>query len=573
MGVYRTNRREFLLQFVGRHYSEDGARDRVPVNFVAQGVGIYERLLMARLPRPLITTKFTQLKATAKLLELATVQAAQQIELESTFRAVIRDALFGPATVKVALSRSGTVEIEGGRYDVGQPFVERVSPDDLLIDLTARNAQLRNVQFIGNRYRVPFEWALDSGLYDADALRRLAPSEKQTIDEMGEERAEAVGYGEAPAPTEFIEHIALIDLYLPHYGLMITVPDLNRVWRPVREAEWDGPATGPYRMLGFDDVPDALLPLPPVALWMDMHEAANTLINKLVRQAKRQKFNPAFRGGDEEDAAALNGAPDGNWVRIEGELMKEIRSGGIDPNTLAFALQLKDLLNYFGGNLEILGGLSAGSETLGQDQLLSSMANRRVQAMQGRATDFMRDVMRDLAWYLFYDPLIEMPLTYRVPGTNLDIPVALTPEAKRGDFLDYNFQIDPYSAQDQPPGQRLQTLMQLLQTVVLPAMPVLAQQGMVPDFQQILRLIARYTNMAELDEIIAFVGPAATAAQQAQGEPVGQPPTKSPVTHRTVTRVNRPGRTEQGADFAKIQTLLGAGVQNSEARAAWGGTG
>jgi hypothetical protein len=107
--------------------------------------------------------------------------------------------------------------------------------------------------------------------------------------------------------------------------------------------------------------------------------------------------------------------------------------------------------------------------------------------------------------------------------------------------------------------------------VILPAMPVLAQQGMVPNFQNILRLIARYTNMSELDEIIQFVGPAAMAAQQAQGQPVGQPPMKSPVTHRVNTRVNRPGRTEQGADLAKIQTLLGAGVQNSEARAAWGG--
>ena len=52
--------------------------------------------------------------------------------------------------------------------------------------------------------------------------------------------------------------------------------------------------------------------------------------------------------------------------------------GGIDQQNLAFLLQVKNLFNYYGGNIDTLGGLGPQSSTVGQDRLISESASRRL---------------------------------------------------------------------------------------------------------------------------------------------------------------------------------------------------
>ena len=85
-------------------------------------------------------------------------------------------------------------------------------------------------------------------------------------------------------------------------------------------------------------------------------------------------------------------------------------------------LELEQEFKMYAGNLDLLGGLSAQSETASQDKLLAGQANKLLDAMQRRVLAFTKQVVKSLAWYLWNDPFINMPLTRRVPGVRLYAP-------------------------------------------------------------------------------------------------------------------------------------------------------
>ena len=95
--------------------------------------------------------------------------------------------------------------------------------------------------------------------------------------------------------------------------------------------------------------------------------------------------------------------------------------GGINTNSLAYAIQLDRILSRNAGNLDLLGGLSPQSDTVGQDELLASNASKRIADMQDRVTEFTTRIVKDLAWYLWNDPLIDLPLVKRLDGSDLEI--------------------------------------------------------------------------------------------------------------------------------------------------------
>ena len=78
--------------------------------------------------------------------------------------------------------------------------------------------------------------------------------------------------------------VELRDIWLPREQLIITV-ETGKLGPSLRVLEWDGPHSGPYRFLRFNEVPGNTMPLPPVALWRDLHDLANVLFRKLGLQS------------------------------------------------------------------------------------------------------------------------------------------------------------------------------------------------------------------------------------------------------------------------------------------------
>jgi len=563
MRPFRDKRDEAIRQYCGANYSEDTDIHKVPLNLIELAVGIYTQLLVGD-PQVLVTTSRRQLKKGAVVLELALNHLLKEILFKDSLEAVAKDAMFSPFGVaKIGLNASKTVELGGVYHDVGQPYADCVSFDDYVIDMAAHSFQ--SAQFEGNRYRLTMREMKDSGLFKN--LGKIKPTDPKTNNEDGIPKTSTVSRGKEQI-TEYMPGVDLWDIYLPYEQMVITVPD-EQEDLIVRAVNWDGPEGGCYRKLVFNHVPDQIMGLPPTSLMLDLHLMANTLIRKLRNQAERQKIVTGYAGTAVDDAGRVQQAKDGHMLRMDHpDRVKEFALGGIDQRNLAFVVALKDFFSYFSGNLDLLGGLGPQSGTATQDELLIRSASRRLTSMQNKVSGFVSEVVRDLAWYLWTDPLIEMPLVKRIDAgaAQFEIPMRFSPEDREGDILDYNVDINPYSVQSQTPGQKFSMLMQTFGQVLAPMAPLLQQQGIIVDMKAFLKLLAKYGNMEDdMSEILKYKG--------SEEGPADEQTTSSPTSHRTYERVNRPGSTNRGKDQVLMNNLLGKSMQPAEQEAAMRPTG
>lgn len=548
----RSNYREATKELVGAHYSENGTSERRPLNLYEMGVNTYARLLSPQKPRALGTSQNPQLVPAANTLALAIDRIVQKIRFTHTWRRLIKDAIMSVAISKCALSRQDAQDENGAYHDASQPFVDRVSLDQWVHDVNADSFE--QVSFCGQyRYPMPYDYVMESKRYSNTG--KLKPTSRDANTQTGEEKTAAISrvihrYGE----QDYREHIELCSYWLPAERLYVTYAAHGED-KPLLVVEWNGPPAGPYRMLSLCEVPDQIIPLAPGALWMDIHDLVNRLFLKLGDQAERQKTIPTYESQAAKDAERVVNARDGQMIRVDSvQRIKEIMMGGIDPRTMAFLLQLKDLWSWDAGNMDMLAGLGPQSPTLGQDALLAQSASKRVQEYQERSSEFMADVFRDMAWYVWSDPDADIPVTKSVPGTDISVPTRFRYDERQGTFPEYEIDLDPYSAQTLTPSQRLSAIRDFVMSIAMPLQQSLAQQGYTLDAGALVDLWSRYGGLPELSQILKMVEPT-------QGAGGGEGPGMAPHTVRENVRVNRPEGTSQSRGETMSQLLMGAGAQ------------
>lgn len=322
----------------------------------------------------LIQTRVPKLRERAVEFGLAANHVYSEIHLGASLRNCVFDAMFSIGIMKVGLRPSGLGDEESWLHDTGKPFAEPVGLDDWVHDMTARRWD--QCRYLGNRYRLPLDFVKESKLFESAATDNLGDAVQRLYNETGDPRASSISQREAHySEGEYERMVELWDIWLPFENKIITVPSqmYGSMYRePLRVIDWHGPETGPYDILSLADVPDNTMPLPPVATWLDLHETLNTLYNKMRRQAERQKEIFAYQGGADHDAQNIVDARDGQSVRVDNpDKMNNLKFGGVDSTNLAFALNAKDQASMVMGNLDMLAGLGAQSDTLGQDRLIA----------------------------------------------------------------------------------------------------------------------------------------------------------------------------------------------------------
>jgi hypothetical protein len=541
----KRKRLESIKEFTGYHYSEGGASKRVPVPMIQMAVQVYIRLLAAREPRALFTTKDPSLKSVAANMQLAINMIPEEIGLASTLRRLVMEALFSYGIVKVGLNRVGTAL----DHEYGQTFVDLVTLDDYFMDMSAKHEDA--IDFEGNSYWMDFEELKKADWIDKGDRDLLKPDEHTTIGPAGEARAEGISTDNTTSP--YRERIWLRDVWLPREGLLLTMGNISK--ELLKVVEWTGPKCGPYYKLGYSDVPGNLLPLPPVSLWRDLHELSNTMFRKLGSQAEAAKSVMGFQGGDDEEALNFKNALDGSGIRYTGALPNELKTSGVDAKTLAFYLQCKELFSYYCGNLDQLGGLGTQTQTLGQDKLLNEAASSQMRDMSDKTVEVIRKIFRALAFYEWNDPIKRRILEKPIPGLNASIQVEFGRDQKRGDFDMYDLDIDIYSLQDNSPGARLQKLGVIMAQYVIPLGPMIEQGSGTINVKKIMQMVAQYSDFPELGEVVEFIDTAGPLA------PSANRPMKPSNTVRTEQRIGQPGMSRQGADATLSQQLLAGGME------------
>jgi hypothetical protein len=131
----------------------------------------------------------------------------------------------------------------------------------------------------------------------------------------------------------------------------------------------------------------------------------------------------------------------------------------------------------------------------------------RISDMQERATAASASVIRSIAWYMWSDPVRSYRVPKKIPGTDMTIESQIKPEIRNGEFPDYAIEIVPFSMQSRTPTERLQTLMQTMQTYIIPMAPMLQQRGLVPDIEKFLKITAELSGTPEVMDLVAKVDP------------------------------------------------------------------
>lgn len=557
---FRVNRMNILQQLVGAHYSETGAPDRVPVNLLRLATQVYLRQLIAKAPRCMVSTEMQWLKPLAADMEAWMNKAIEGMNLVDELRMFVMDGLVSMGIMKVGEAAAGEIQVGGFSQLVGEPFAERVDLDDWAHDITARKYGQCN--WSANRYRVGLEEAKDNPLFDKQARQRLTGMTRFAYNERGDLRSSTLSQSTLQWIDEYEEHIELWDVWLPHQKLVVTVPYTESVeggfsGPPLRVVKWEGPKDGPFILLGFLDVPNNVMPMSPAQDLMDMHLLKNRIWRKLGRQSDRQKTVLGVAGPNTEDGERIVKANDGEAIRVDRpDSAREFRFGGVDNDQVMFAEQLRQIFNMQAGNIEAIGGLSPQSHTLGQDQLLNQSTSAQVGEMQSRVLHVFQRVYHGLAYWWYKNPVRTYTAVRKAHG--VDIPVVIPPQARGVPFEALDFRLDPYSAQEDTPGTRAGKLMQMVTGLLLPAAPMMMQQGFQIDWGQIIALLTKYLDFADLQQIVKKGPPPQQmgAAQQAQGALQNGP--QSPVTQRTQIRRNVPMMTNRGHSQVMQQLLAGA---------------
>ena len=544
----RETRVNTVREYVGMHNAQNGAEHRVPTNFIELAVTIYTRQLAARAPRAMISTSIDSLIPYAKNMEIAINQIPDEIYLGRTLRRAVIEAIFSMGIIKVGICQSSHT-VQGHTY--GEMFADVVTLDNYFLDMSAK--KMEAIQYEGDDYYLPLDVARD--MVGSD---KLEADDHTTTGDDGGERAEGISVNESI--EMYGKRVLVRDVWLPDVGQLVTYGVKSKEEFGV--VDWDGPQEGPYRKLTFSDVPGNLLPLAPAQLMIDLHGLGNSLFRKLGKQAMAKKTVATFQGDNDDSVAGLQKARDGGGMSYSGARPENITVGGVDAETLAMFLQTKDLFTYFAGNLDSLGGLAPSTDTVGQDKMLSTAANSRMDFMKDQTVDFARSIFKDLAWYAWTDPVRARKIQKPVEGTDIILQGVWSEETRDGDFLDYNLDIDAYSLQNDTPTIKLAKIGQIMQQYIIPLLPMLEQQGGQIDIQTLLAMIGSLSNLPELSGLIKFQEPSI-----GQQEPTGnsKPALQSPNTTRTYDRVTRPGASRHGKDAALSQVLMGSKVQKGEA--------
>lgn len=556
---FREERVRNLKTYLGRHYNGEATSDRVPVNMLEMAVQIYRRNLVTANPSVRIRTQKRSLRPVARKFQLAMGKVLQEMDFKQAMNTVVFDALFGIGVAKIGITDKALGEMPGYLHDAGFPFMDAVDLDDLVLDMNAKHWEA--MQFVGNRYELPYDEAMDSKVFTFK--NKPTPKQQQAYNEYGDQKVSSLdskqAYGTATY-TRAKDVVELWDIYMPYEGVILTfacdsrgVPIMDE---PAREVEWKGPEIGPYIPLALGEVSGNLMPLPPIANLVDLNDALNRSFRKLVRQSDRQKTITLVASGADDDGDRILHADDGDMIRVDRpEATRESRFGGVDQNNLAFGIQLRQLFDYMAGNLSAMGGLSVQADTVGQEEIIKASSSQKIQDMQSAVIQFAERCVRSVASWVWYDPVRRYDLVDVMSDTGFEVPLTFKPkDRKESEFLEMNFDISPSSMRESNPQQKLGILANTVSNFLVPLTPNLQQQGLTIDATAFIRQIAELSNMPEIESLVIPVGDPGEAATLMMEQEGGSPAS----TTRTNIRRNIPtGGTQEARESAVIQSLMG----------------
>lgn len=525
---FRLARIHFLSAYAGPYYDKvEGQTGTAAINLIFNAVRVLVPTMVMNFPKHKIETPYLAVRQYAELLSLALDQHDMKIDIRNTYRRVIVDAIFTLGILKTGLAQSDSVYAldDLTRVDPGTVYTEAVDFDNFVVDPACRDHMFRDATFMGDRITVPRKMLLDSGLYNNDLITRL-PRAGASGDSAEQHRAKSLSMDniDESENAALEDDVEIAEIWVPSANAMVTVPGAKDVSFDdyLRVDDYYGVKEGPYTFLSLTPpMPGNPLPVPMVGIWHDLHVLANRMAKKIIEQAERQKDIVFYKRAGVDDAQQARDAGDGEAVACDDPESIVVKSFGGQQNSNETQLNnLEGWFNMMAGNPAQVGGQNIEAKSATAANLLQQNAGVGLEDMKDMVYQMAASEARKRAWYFHTDPLMQVPLVRRqqaqtpvqVPTgqwlmtpTMQDVQVVLTPEVRRGDFIDFVFQIEPESMGRIDSKVRLQQAQAFCQQI-MPAVMAAAQiaaQLMIPfDAKSLLIRMAKEMGITWLDEVL-----------------------------------------------------------------------
>lgn len=543
---FRAARLMFIKAYVGQYYNRDyGELGSEPLNLAFTAIRALVPNIVTRNPKNVVGSDYLMYRPYAELLALALDYLSEKLGLPAILQRGIVDSIFTMGIFKVGLATSDSLAYFGGdAVDPGQLYVGTVDFDNFTFDPDAK--QLEKAPMIGEKIRVERDELLASGLYDNAIIEKLPSSADILLGQRQSVRDLSTNQSSQRLLNKLHDFIDLFELYLSGPNVLVTLPYKSSIGRKfVREETFNGPDSGPYAFLAMTPpVPDNPIPVQLAGVWHDLHIMGNRIAKKTLDQAEAQKDVLGYRSQSADDAQEIVDAKNLDVVRMDdptgGAQMYSF--GGQNPQNERMLAQLLQWFDQFSGNTSMLAGTNLRTNVATVANILSQNAATGVTYMRDQAYNATKEILRKCAWYLHTDPLIKLPLIrretipaeYEITDTNVrminpariqETQILLTPEMRRGDFLDFAFNIEQDSMAPINWQFRLQQL-EIFAVRIIPAAAAAAQicgsMGTPFSFQRFVVRVAKMMNLDWIDEIFQSPELIAQMAFMAQQGPQPQ---------------------------------------------------
>jgi len=552
--VFREVRVQALERHAGPHYGDSAQPDRAYVNLINQAVETLISQLVAFEPKAHVDPIEGGLLIEALVRELSLNRAAKRAQLGEVHYNWVLEALFAPFGIIRTGLKAGTEQVTVGSktFNRGEFFAENIDFDDYVMDQSARRPTDRT--FEGHRLRVPRAVALAAErepgvpLYDAAVINgaprlTLGKSEPTESDKLG---------GFQGDPYELVDMIELweIAVYLGDRTRIYTLTDLAAPKWARDPYDYWGPETGPYVKLWFMPLPSNAMPISYASRMIDLHDAGNETANRFIDSIKETKIVHVYRPGEEDLAEAVKQGGDNQWVKGDPTAINSIKSGGIVPELQPGMQFIMELFNNASGSSQLLGGQKDIAKTATAATILQGNAQARITVMTNRSLRALSTVFEHMAWYQDNDPALKETLMARLPG-GARTEFQNTPELRKGNYGQFIFSVDAYSAKPLDPAVRLDKLVQGLQ-VLFSAAPLGPQA-----FAMVAQIMSKELQIPEIDQISP--DPSMMMARQAVVSGEGGPPKDNPLMTPKSNKTERPYQSVLNQSRGAIDANAGAG--------------